>query len=287
MGESGGDFRCLCCGNAAATPVYLRCRDLYLGTPFLTDYYRCTACGLVQQFPVPAEVAPFYAGYPVHRPKSKLFETVRGVLMSRVYHRPAAGTRLLLDYGCGDGGYLEQVRRPGRQVIGYEPDAALADAVAARVGVPVYSDAGELLARYRSSVDVVTMHSVLEHVTDLHGTFDLAAGLLRTGGTLYLVVPQLSSTEGHLFGRRWHGLDPPRHVSFPEPLVVQRLAGAHGFRVLRHGAVPFPTALAGSVSNVLVGRFSFPIVAAALPFTLPLTLIDPGAVRAFTLAREP
>jgi SAM-dependent methyltransferase len=282
----GPKFRCLCCEAPAATPVYPACRDLYLGTPFLTDYYRCDACGLVQQSPVPGDTAPFYANYPVHRRKSGASAAAGRVLMSRVYYRPAAKARVLLDYGCGDGAYLERVRRPGVRVIGFETDAAHAAGVAARVGVPVFSDASQLLARHASGVDVVTMHSVLEHVTDLHGTFDLAARLLRPGGVLYVVVPQADSNEARLFGRRWHGLDPPRHVSFPGPPVMARLAAAHGFQIRRQEAVPFPTALAGSVANVLAGRFSFAVMAAALPFTLPFTLVDPGAVRAFTLEKR-
>ena len=283
--DARGGFRCLCCGGAAATPFHLRCPDLYLGTPFLTDYYRCNACGLVQQSPVPPSVSAFYPAYPVHRRKSAAFNAVRRLLMSRAYYRPGSRARLLLDYGCGDGSYLEWVRRPALQVAGYEPDVEHAAAVAARIGAPVFADAQELLRRYAASFDVVTLHSVLEHVTDPHGTVELAARLLRPGGVLYLVVPQVSSTESRLFGRKWHGLDPPRHITFPEPSVVQRLASAHGFCVTRQEAVPFPTALAGSMSNVLVGRFSFPVMAAALPFTLPFTLVSPGAVRAFTLLR--
>jgi hypothetical protein len=130
------------------------------------------------------------------------------------------------------------------------------------------------------------MHAVLEHVTDLHATFELTARLLRPRGTLYFVVPQVSSWEARLFGRRWHGLDPPRHISFPEPPAVARLASGHGMRVARHVAVPFPTVLAGSVAPAVFGRFSFPVMAAVLPFTLPFTLASPGGVRAFTLVRD-
>jgi SAM-dependent methyltransferase len=177
------------------------------------------------------------------------------------------------------------VRRPGLEVVGFEPEPGRAAALSARIGMRVYADPRELLRRYAAAFDVVTMHSVLEHVTDPAGTFDLAARLLRPGGLFYFVVPQVSSAEAELFGRRWHGLDPPRHVSFPEPGVVRGLADRHGFRVARQEAVPFPTGFAGSVAPALLGRFSFPVMAAVLPFTLVFTLIDPSAARAFTLVR--
>ena len=280
-----GEFRCLCCGGRTAAAVHLACADYYLRTPFRADYHRCHSCGLVQQSPVPRDVSPFYAGYPVHARKSAAFEAVRRVLMSRVYYRPPPRVRRLLDFGCGDGGYMERVRRPGLEVVGYEPDPAHASSLAARIGLPVYADSRELIERHAAFFDVVTMHSVLEHVTDLHETVGLAARLLRPGGSFYFVVPQISSAEARLFGRRWHGLDPPRHVSFPEPGVVRRLADRHGFRVARQEAVPFPTGFAGSVAPALLGRFSFPVMAAVLPFTLVFTLIDPSAARAFTLVR--
>jgi SAM-dependent methyltransferase len=235
---------------------------------------------------LPRDTAPFYSAYPVHQRKSGAFQAVRRVLMSRVYYRPAAGTRVLLDYGCGDGTYLQQVRRPGSRCVGYEPDPRQAEAAALLAVVPVYSDVAQLLERYASAVDVVTMHSVLEHVTSLHDTFRLAARLLRRGGVLYVVVPQANCHEARLFGRKWHALDPPRHISFPEPPVVRRLAAAHGMRVRRQEAIPFPTTLAGTIPNLLLGRFSFAVMAASLPFTLPFTLIDPGSVRAFTLEKQ-
>lgn len=284
VGDEG--FQCLCCAGRAAAPFHLRCRDLYVGTPFLADYYRCTSCGLVQQSPVPRDLTPFYRSYPVHQRKSALLKAVRAVLMSRAYYRPTGRVRLLLDFGCGDGSYLARVTGMALRAVGFEPDARLAADVAARTGAKVFSDAVDLLRRHDRAFDAVTMHSVLEHLNDLHGAFALTARLLRPGGVFHAVVPQASSAESRLFGRRWHGLDPPRHVSFPEPPVVNRLAREHGFTVIRQEAVPFPTALAGSVSNVLVGRFSFPVMAAVLPFTLPFTLVEPGAVRAFTLLRR-
>jgi SAM-dependent methyltransferase len=280
-------FECLCCGGGVAAPVFRGCVDYYLRTPFLTDYYRCRTCDLVQQWPVPQDVSAFYEDYPVHARKSSAFDAVRGILMSRVYFRPGPRVRRLLDFGCGDGAYMSRVQRDGLEVTGFEPDPTRAEALSSTLGIKVYADADELLRTCDSGgFDAVTMHSVLEHVTDLHGTFDLAARLLRPGGVLYAVVPQVSSAEARLFGRRWHGLDPPRHISFPEPVVVTRLADRHGFRVVRQAAVPFPTGFAGSVAPALLGRFSFAVMAAVLPATLAFTVIIPGGFRAFTLARR-
>jgi SAM-dependent methyltransferase len=282
-----GGFRCLCCGDRSAAVVYRACPDYYLGTPFLTDYFQCKSCGLVQQWPVPRDVSPFYADYPIHARKSSMVDAVRQILMSRVYFRPDPAVRRLLDYGCGDGAYLGRIGKSARQLVGFEPDPARAASLTTDLGVPVCADPGELLRRHESGLDAVTMHSVLEHLTDLHGAFELVWRLLRPGGTFYFVVPQISSAESRLFGRHWHGLDPPRHISFPEPPVVKRLAGAHGFRIVRQSAVPFPTGFAGSVAPALLGRFSFAVMAAVLPVTLALTTISPGGFRAFTLERSP
>jgi SAM-dependent methyltransferase len=279
-------FECLCCGDHAAETLYRACEDYYLRTAFRSDYYRCQSCGLVQQWPVPRDVSPFYEDYPVHARKTPAFDAVRRVLMSRVYFRPSNAARRLLDYGCGDGAYMMRVRRAGRDVVGFEPDEARAAALAERTGMPVSADAIELVERYGPTFDVVTMHSVLEHVTDLHGTFDVVNRLLRPGGTFYFVVPQVSSAESRLFGRHWHGLDPPRHISFPEPPVVRRLADRHGFGIVRQAAVPFPTGFAGSVAPRFLGRFSFPVMAAVLPVTLVFTVISPGGARAFTLRKH-
>jgi SAM-dependent methyltransferase len=280
-------FECLACGQGAARVFRARCRDYYLSTPFVVDYHRCAGCGLVQQFPVPVDVAPFYRAYPVHQPHSALHDTARRLVMSPVYYdsRVQPQGSVLLDYGCGNGAYLRDLASRRLELLGFEEDSALATALSRRLGVPVYSDRRLMLDERSGCVDVVTLHFVLEHVTNLHGTFADVGRLLRRGGSLYVVVPEIASLEARLFGSKWHGLDPPRHISFPDARVVAWLAGRHGFEVVERRHVPFPNGFAASLPVLLSGRFRFSLFALSLPLGIIFSHIVPTGASAYSLVK--
>ena len=234
---SAAAFHCMQCGGRAGTLRYADCWDHYLGKPYRADYRACDACGLVQQSPVPEDVADFYDAYPIHARKSGPYEAFRAIVMRASYfdlRRFVAGWRgtappVVVDFGCGDGWFLGANGGLPATRIGYELDPAVAGHLAGQLGMPVYSDEGALLAAWGGKADLVTMHFVMEHVTDLHRTFRVVAGLLKPGGTFHFVVPNIASWEARLFGRRWHNLDCPRHVSFPEAGPVRALAARWGF----------------------------------------------------------
>ena len=280
-------FACLLCGGTAAKPFLEGCTDRYLGRPGTVDYLRCAGCGLVQQHPLPADVAALYAGYPVHRPKSRLYSRVRRALMAGVYLPPQrwpAGSRLL-DYGCGDGGYLEWCIEAGVACVGYEPDAAHAQALAWRLGVPVYADTAALAADKVAGFDVITLHFVVEHLADPRAVLASLARLLKPGGTIRYVVPAIDSWEFRLFGRRWHGLDPPRHLSFPDAGHARRLAAELGLRFGGEQPVPFPNGFGGSLPTALLGSFNIGLFIATLPLSVALTRLFPGGNKACSLHR--
>jgi SAM-dependent methyltransferase len=270
------------------TPYRAACRDLYLGLGPAVDYVTCASCGLVQQHPIPVDVAPFYADYPVHQRRSLLQRLARRWLQREVYHRPgpASGGETLLDFGCGDGVYLREVRTCYKAVVGYEPGEALAAALTKADGIPVYSDAGALAAEWSGRIDMITAHYVMEHVTDLRGTMALFARLLKPGGKLYIAVPNIRSWEARWFGRFWHGLDAPRHISFPLVRHAVALGEACGLSVTASGYATFPNTLAASIPTALLGRYHGLLFnALILPAWLVAALAPSGTV-VYTLTRK-
>jgi 2-polyprenyl-3-methyl-5-hydroxy-6-metoxy-1,4-benzoquinol methylase len=155
--------------------------DLYLGKPFLVDYYQCGRCGLVQQHPLPADVSNFYDAYPIHEAKAKAYSWFRRRLMSGVYLPPTqwpAGARLL-DFGCGDGWYLEWCKEFGLDAMGFEYSADHARALNHRLGIEVLSDLVLLAERCAERFHVVTLHFVVEHLIEPIRTFELLRKLLH------------------------------------------------------------------------------------------------------------
>jgi SAM-dependent methyltransferase len=283
-------FSCIQCGAASASPYLLDCEDYFLGKPFRVSYYKCEGCGLVQQTPVPADVTPFYENYPVHRKKSPLFRLVRTWVMRACYYNmrlmPKTGeSTLLVDFGCGDGWFLDANRRQGVELAGYEVDQGLADHLSKELQLPIYANEGELLRNCGGRADVVTMHFVLEHITDINHTFEIVGKLLKPNGIFYFAVPNISSWEARIFGRKWHNLDAPRHISFPEARSIEQLSARWGFETIKHRGVPFPNGVAGSLPVVLFGRFRFSVFLLFLPIGILLSRIFPGGNTAYWLKR--
>lgn len=279
---------CLICAGRAFTPKLTGCADLYLRTPFVVDYAACTNCGLVQQVPVPAATGAFYpSSYPMHHSRGPLFMFARKMLIRRCYFDPLPGDRdkVLLDFGCGDGSYLDSVKGRLGRMIGFEAAPEQARQVSAQLGIDVTSDLHDSAVVPDASVDIVTAHFVLEHVTDLDATFAFWQRVLKRDGRMHLAVPNIDCFEARLFGTKWHGLDSPRHISFPGGENMARLAAKHGFRVVRHYSGVFPNTWAASLATVIAGHFNSKLFMLMMPLSVLLAWLMPQSTAVYELVR--
>lgn len=281
-------FSCRACHEVRCTPLLRQVPDYYLRTPFQVDYVRCEACGMVQQYPMPGNVGPFYAAYPVHANKSWLHERMRRIVLSDVYYdasKLSSGTTLL-DYGCGDGWYLDSLGPYPLTRLGYEPDPAQARRVGEQVGVPVFSDSAAMCDAWKGKVDQIVLHFVLEHVTNLHTTFNVLSELLAPGGKIYAVVPNIASREFKLFGERWHGLDAPRHTLFPDDVALDAVVKKFPLSLQRSSYVRFPNTFAGSLAIRMRGHFTQPLFLLCLPLGMLWSLCDPSGNLSFEWKKD-
>lgn len=275
-----------------ATPFFLECKDYYLQKPYIANYFRCKECGLIQQSPIPIDVASFYDAYPIHQKKSLLHQLMRRWIMSACYFNTRkflaerTSPALLLDFGCGDGWYLDASRAPSMNLVGFESNNAHAARLSKNLDLPVYSEMHTLLSDYEGKADIVTMHFVLEHLTDINKAFENVHKLLKPGGVFYFIIPNISSWESRLFGKKWHNLDAPRHISFPEAQSIQQLSERWGFEITKRQGVPFPNGVSGSMPVVLTGRFRFSIFLLFLPLGILLSRIFPSGNMAYWLKKQ-
>lgn len=192
-------FRCLLCDEAAATePVADGVRDGRSGEPAVV---RCSACGLIQLFPLPPpeEEAAFYRADGQARslvPETDLAlwrakgaaDTARRVAwLRRVQPEPAA----VLDVGCGYGFFVDDLARLGYDATGIDLSterhrwATSRHAGTFLEGVVDDAFARAAAGRYR----VVTAFHVLEHLRDPVAFLRRCHALLAPGGRLLIEVP--------------------------------------------------------------------------------------------------
>lgn len=123
---------------------------------------------------------------------------VRFNYASRLLLEAVAKPELVVDLGCGTGGFLYHLTRfaglAPSQVLGIEPDEGAAS-VASKRGLPVRQIAPEniALSQIPQAADVVSMLDVLEHIEDAPAALQQVRKLVRPGGYIVILVPALTA----------------------------------------------------------------------------------------------
>jgi 2-polyprenyl-3-methyl-5-hydroxy-6-metoxy-1,4-benzoquinol methylase len=151
----------------------------------------------------------------------------RNDLFSLFLHDAQPGR--LLDVGCGDGGRLARWQAMGWEVEGQEVDATATERARTLRGLRVHLGALSRLALPGSTFDIVTMSHVIEHVPDPLATLKECHRLLKPGGRLIAVTPNINSFGHRRFGSCWMGLDPPRHLHLFSVLTLGQVGVQAGF----------------------------------------------------------
>lgn len=101
-------------------------------------------------------------------------------------HRPPPGARVI-DFGCGEGKFLDRLQNAGWETFGIEPSTSTPFQRHHRLERPP-QDGG---------FDFAILHHVLEHVTNPLEILRDLAGAMRDGGVLFVGVPALDTLPVH------------------------------------------------------------------------------------------
>ena len=250
-----------CCISCGAIGV-LKQVDVFDPDNVFTEpwaYKQCSnsKCGLVwlDPAPLPSELWKAYTSYHTHtRPAENKFSKrilslinrcirtallpiwlVNGLWRESQYFRLLTLGDLpngkLLDIGCGGGRYMHRMQRRGWQVEGIDFDEQATLKVSTRYGIKTYN--GELAnAKLPDAYfDAITLSHTIEHLVDPLATLRECARILKPGGRLVVLTPNVESTAAKLFGPFWRGWEPPRHLHLFSVDTLTLFLSQSGFKI--------------------------------------------------------
>lgn len=173
-----------------------------------------------------------------------------------------------LDFGCGTGWLMKRLLA-SRSVDGLEQsEYAL---TVAKKNCPSSRFFADVSQAPSDSYAVITCIHVVEHLPeeDLDDVFTQWRRLLKPGGVVLLVTPDLGGRGEQIRGKKWRGYDDPTHVTLRSHAFWSDMFERHGFDVLAKGSdglwdPPYGNwlldrmRLASVVAQVLAGRLLIP-----------------------------
>ena len=154
----------------------------------------------------------------------------RDTAVLSVANLPPGQGRRLLDVGCGSGEFLSRMRTRGWSVAGVEPDPVAARA-ARDDDLDVRDGSLAEAAFADDTFDAIVLSHVIEHVHDPIALLRECGRVLRPGGMLVVMTPNLTSVGHRRFGADWRGLEPPRHLHVFSVRSLDACAKAAGLHV--------------------------------------------------------
>jgi SAM-dependent methyltransferase len=237
---------CDACGSKESECIYALTDTAHF-VPGRFELHRCLKCGLRYLNPRPKAEAMARYYPPDYDPfkqpiEDEKFQVMRWMRRRKLQKRrelvedySGLRTGRILDVGCATGLFLNEMKQAGWHSVGVELMAPAAAVARQRFDIEVFEGTLTQAAFAPSSFDVISFWDVLEHSFSPRKELQLAARLLRPGGTLALSVPNWDSFDRWLFGRHWQGLDAPRHLFVFAKNSLSHLLLEAGFTDLRWG----------------------------------------------------
>lgn len=103
--------------------------------------------------------------------------------------------KTVLDYGCGYGFFLDNIKKISKKTLAIEPQKDLQRYLESKGHKNIFK---KDFKNYEEKIDIITSFGVIEHTKNPEKYLQLAYKLLKKGGTLYLCTDNLNDILMHL-----------------------------------------------------------------------------------------
>lgn len=238
------------------------CKD-HFATGELFDIFHCKECGFAftQNIPDEKEIAPYYSSseYISHSNTNKglvnkIYHIVRSIMLRRKTSLIKKLTLLqngrIVDYGAGIGYFARAMQRQGWNVTAIEKSPQAREYAKKELGIDMLPEEA-LKDIESSSVDVITLWHVMEHIQQIDDFWEEMKRILEDTGIAVIAVPNCTSYDAENYGEHWAAYDTPRHLWHFSPSTIMKLGEKHGFILERQ----YPMMFDGFYISLLSERY--------------------------------
>jgi 2-polyprenyl-3-methyl-5-hydroxy-6-metoxy-1,4-benzoquinol methylase len=152
------------------------------------DVLECQSCGLVFLSSFQHILEGFYENSQMHDGKVAIEDWVHQTAEDderrfRMF-RSIITNKSILDFGCGNGGFLRRINQVAALAVGVEPERRLQTSFQ-KEQLNVYSNINEV----NQSFDIITLFHVLEHIPDPEKLLKQLVNKLNAAGSIIIEVP--------------------------------------------------------------------------------------------------
>lgn len=257
--------RCVNCGASACTPLWHGTFGDTLTSSYLEKFHysvnvlgmlseqefslaRCNGCSMVfhQRVLTPEWLDVLYSqwiddsqidGFRAEKSsgsgeEAKIEEgkqMVKHVLrLQKLLDETISGSVRLLDYGCGDGKFLQCAALFGFEAHGV--DFSTSRVIRAeRAAITIVRDLKEFDANTPGRVHAVTLFQVLEHIVEPVQVLKQLASRLVEGGIIVVEVPDCSGITQPKNFEEFHKVHPLEHINAFTPKTLKQMCERLGF----------------------------------------------------------
>lgn len=203
---------------------------------------RCSSCGLHYLNPRPTlESLAFF--YELLQTKSSdegsEFKEPSKNWLKQVWYRlnysnpllPLIDQGPILDVGCGQGDFIAELTHKGFEAHGLELDKSSCR-ICRKRGFQVIEGTIETVDLPIKFYNWIVLSHALEHFLDPVGVLRKISFSLSEDGKMAIAVPYVKSPMVKLFGRNWHGWDPPFHLTHFDRSTLSQVCEKAGLNIV-------------------------------------------------------
>lgn len=149
-----------------------------------------------------------------------------------ILYLPAVKNGKVLDFGCGNGWTLNNLKKVGWDCYGLDFDNKAVEYCKSQ-GLKV--NLGDIQSQNYPDefFDAITINHVIEHVHEVDDLLLNCYKKLKKGGKLVIATPNTENWQHYFYKQYWFQLDPPRHLHLFNIKNLESIVSRNNFNVLK------------------------------------------------------